>query len=154
MEERKKRYKDKEDVFPAIRKRAQESFAGGLFGGIHVFTDSVDVPDDWQLRLVVLSPDAGYSKSGTSQAIVKAGEILKNRGDQPRGKQNRLIFLAAEQDNVSRMKDQVRTMLAWESIVNDYKDNRITLDNLMARNATASIRSEEHTSELQSLMSI
>jgi predicted AAA+ superfamily ATPase len=109
MEERKKRYKDKEDVFPAIRKRAQESFAGGLFGGIHVFTDSVDVPDDWQLRLVVLSPDAGYSKSGTSQAIVKAGEILKNRGDQPRGKQNRLIFLAAEQDNVSRLKDQVRT---------------------------------------------
>ena len=139
MEERKKRYKDKEDVFPAIRKRAQESFAGGLFGGIHVFTDSVDVPDDWQLRLVVLSPDAGYSKSGTSQAIVKAGEILKNRGDQPRGKQNRLIFLAAEQDNVSRLKDQVRTMLAWESIVNDYKDNRITLDNLMARNATASL---------------
>lgn len=139
MEERKKRYKDKEDVFPAIRKRAQESFAGGLFGGIHVFTDSVDVPDDWQLRLVVLSPEAGYSKSGTSQAIVKAGEILKNRGDQPRGKQNRLIFLAAEQDNVSRLKDQVRTMLAWESIVNDYKDNRITLDNLMARNATASL---------------
>lgn len=139
MEERKKRYKDKEDVFPAIRKRAQESFAGGLFGGIHVFTDSVDVPDDWQLRLVVLSPDAGYSKSGTSQAIVKAGEILKNRGDQPRGKQNRLIFLAAEQDNISRLKDQVRTMLAWESIVNDYKDNRITLDNLMARNATASL---------------
>ncbi|HCF1493245.1 TPA: ATP-binding protein [Pseudomonas aeruginosa] len=139
MEERKKRYKDKEDVFPAIRKRAQESFAGGLFGGIHVFTDSVDVPDDWQLRLVVLSPDAGYSKSGTSQAILKAGEILKNRGDQPRGKQNRLIFLAAEQDNVSRLKDQVRTMLAWESIVNDYKDNRITLDNLMARNATASL---------------
>lgn len=139
MEERKKRYKDKEDVFPAIRKRAQESFAGGLFGGIHVFTDSVDVPDDWQLRLVVLSPDAGYSKSGASQAIVKAGEILKNRGDQPRGKQNRLIFLAAEQDNVSRLKDQVRTMLAWESIVNDYKDNRITLDNLMARNATASL---------------
>lgn len=139
MEERKKRYKDKEDVFPVIRKRAQESFAGGLFGGIHVFTDSVDVPDDWQLRLVVLSPDAGYSKSGTSQAIVKAGEILKNRGDQPRGKQNRLIFLAAEQDNVSRLKDQVRTMLAWESIVNDYKDNRITLDNLMARNASASL---------------
>lgn len=139
MEERKKRYKDKEDVFPTIRKRAQESFAGGLFGGIHVFTDSVDVPDDWQLRLVVLSPDAGYSKSGTSQAIVKASEILKNRGDQPRGKQNRLIFLAAEQDNVSRLKDQVRTMLAWESIVNDYKDNRITLDNLMARNATASL---------------
>jgi predicted AAA+ superfamily ATPase len=139
MEERKRRYKDKEDVFPAIRKRVQESFAGGLFGGVHVFTDSVDVPDDWQLRLVVLAPDAGYSKSGTSQAVAKAGDILKSRGEQPRQKQNRLIFLAAEQDNVSRLKDQVRTMLAWESIVNDYKDNRITLDNLMAKNATASL---------------
>lgn len=138
MEERKKRFKDKEDVFPAIRKRVQESFASGVFGGIHVFTDSVDVPDDWQLRLVVLAPDAGYSKSGPSQAIGKATEILKSRGEQPRQKQNRLVFLAADSDSVSRLKDQVRSLLAWESIVSDYKDNRITLDNLMAKNATAS----------------
>ncbi len=138
MEERKKRFKDREDVFPAIRKRVEESFANGLFGGRHVFTESGDVPDDYQLRLVVLSPDSGYSKSGASQAIAKASDILKNRGEQPRQKQNRLIFLAAEHDNVSRLREQVRTMLAWESIVNDYKDNRITLDNLMAKNATAS----------------
>jgi hypothetical protein len=138
MEDRKKRFKDKEDVFPAIRKRVQDSFATGVFGGVHVFTDSVDVPDDWQLRLVVLAPDYGYSKSGPSQAIGKAAEILKSRGEQPRQKQNRLVFLAADSDSVSRLKDQVRSMLAWESIVNDYKDNRITLDNLMAKNATAS----------------
>lgn len=138
MEDRKKRFKDKEDIFPAIRKRVQDSFATGVFGGVHVFTDSVDVPDDWQLRLVVLAPDYGYSKSGPSQAIGKAAEILKSRGEQPRQKQNRLVFLAADSDSVSRLKDQVRSMLAWESIVNDYKDNRITLDNLMAKNATAS----------------
>ncbi|WP_347909851.1 DUF499 domain-containing protein [Pseudomonas grandcourensis] len=138
MEERKKRYKDKENVFPAIRKRVQESFASGVFGGIHVFTDSVDVPDDFQLRLVVLAPDYGYSKSGPSLAIGKAAEILKSRGEQPRQKQNRLVFLAADSDSVSRLKDQVRSLLAWESIVNDYKENRITLDNLMAKNASAS----------------
>lgn len=138
MEERKKRFKDKEDVFPAIRKRVQESFAPGVFGGIHVFTESVDVPDDWQLRLVVLAPDATYSKTGPSLAIGKAMEILKNRGDQPRQKQNRLVFLAADSDSVSRLKDQVRSLLAWESIVSDYKDNRITLDNLMAKNASTS----------------
>lgn len=138
MEERKKRFKDREDVFPTIRKRVQETFASGLFGGVHVFTESGDVPDDYHLRLVVLFPDAGYSKSGTSQAVTKANDILRHRGEQPRQKQNRLIFLAAEQDNVSRLKEQVRTMLAWDSIVNDYKDNRITLDNLMAKNATAS----------------
>lgn len=138
MEDRKKRFKDKEDVFPAIRKRVQESFASGVFGGVHVFTESVDVPDDYQLRLVVLGPDYGYSKSGPSQAIGKAAEILKSRGEQPRQKQNRLVFLAADSDSVSRLKDQVRSLLAWESIVNDYKENRITLDNLMAKNASAS----------------
>ena len=92
MEERKKRFKDQEDVFPAIRKRLQDSFANGVFGGIHVFTSSLDVPDDWHLRLVVLDPGAAYSKSGPSRAVGKATDILKNRGDQPRQKQNRLIF--------------------------------------------------------------
>ena len=29
-----------------------------MFGGTHVFTASSDIPDDWQLRLVVLPPDA------------------------------------------------------------------------------------------------
>ena len=92
-----------------------------IFGGIHVFTDSGDVPDDWALRLVVLPPDAAFSKSGQSLAIERATEILKKRGDQPRFKQNRLIFLAADYDSVSRLKDHVRSYLAWRSIVADYK---------------------------------
>jgi len=137
MEERKKRFKDHEDVFPAIRQRLNN--IGGCFGGVHVFTNSADVPDDWALRLVILTPDAAYSKSGQSRAISKATEILKQRGEQPRQKQNRLIFLAADADNVSRLKDHVRSVLAWESIVSDYKDNRITLDNLMGNNASASL---------------
>ena len=44
----------------------------------------------------VLPPDAAFSKSGQSLAIDRAAEILKKRGEQPRIKQNRLIFLAAE----------------------------------------------------------
>lgn len=145
MEERKKRFKDIEDVYPAIRKRLSESFASGYFGGIHVFNDSLDVPDDWALRLVVLAPDAGFSKSGHNKAIEKALSILRFRGEQPRQKQNRLIFLAPEQDNLSRLKDQVRTLLAWDSIVRDYKDNRITLDNLMGYNASASLEQSKKT---------
>jgi predicted AAA+ superfamily ATPase len=128
MEERKRRFQDKEDVFPAIRERVQRSFASGVFGGIHVFTASGDVPDDWQLRLVVLPPDAAFSRSGQSLAIERATEILKNRGDQPRFKQNRLIFLAADYDSVSRLKDQVRSTLAWQSIVGDIKEMKLNLD--------------------------
>jgi predicted AAA+ superfamily ATPase len=145
MEERKRRFQDREDVFPSIRDRVQRSFASGVFGGIHIFTGSGDVPDDWPLRLVVLPPDAAFSKSGQSLAIERATEILKKRGDQPRFKQNRLIFVAADYDSVSRLKDHVRSCLAWRSIVGDYKDNRIVLDNLMAKQAQASLDQAEET---------
>ncbi|MBF6022965.1 ATP-binding protein [Lysobacter niastensis] len=145
MEERKRRFQDKEDVFPTVRERVQRSFASGIFGGIHIFTGSGDVPDDWALRLVVLPPDAAYSKSGQSLAIDRATEILRKRGDQPRFKQNRLIYVAADYDSVSRLKDHVRSYLAWRSIVADYKDNRIVLDNLMAKQATASLEQAEET---------
>jgi hypothetical protein len=139
MEERKRRFQDKEDVFPAIRDRVQKSFATGVFGGIHIFTASSDVPDDWQLRLVVLPPDAAFSRSGQSLAIDRAMEILKNRGDQPRFKQNRLIFLAADYDSVSRLKDQVRSTLAWQSIVSDIKEMKLNLDQFQSRQASKSL---------------
>ncbi len=139
MEERKRRFQDKEDVFPAIRDRVQRSFASGVFGGTHVFTASGDIPDDWQLRLVVLPPDAAFTRSGQSLAIDRATEILKHRGDQPRFKQNRLIFLAADYDSVSRLKDQVRSTLAWQSIVSDIKDMKLNLDQFQARQAGKSL---------------
>lgn len=139
MEERKRRFQDKEDVFPAIRERVQRSFASSIFGGIHVFTVSGDIPDDWQLRLVVLPPDAAFSRSGQSLAIERATEILKNRGEQPRFKQNRLIFLAADYDSVSRLKDQVRSTLAWQSIVSDIKEMKLNLDQFQSKQASKSL---------------
>ncbi|MCW5238482.1 ATP-binding protein [Verminephrobacter eiseniae] len=145
MEERKRRFQDREDLLPSIRERVQKSVASGVFGGIHIFTGSGDVPDDWALRLVVLPPDAAFSKSDQSLAIERATGILNQRGEQPRFKQNRLIFLAADSDSVSRLKDHVRSHLAWHSIVSDYKDNRIVLDNLMAKQAQASLEQAEET---------
>jgi len=139
MEERKRRFQDQEDVFPAVRDRLQKLFATGIFGGIHVFTNSGDVPDDWQLRLVVLPPDAAFSRTGQSLAIDRATTILKTRGDQPRFKQNRLIFLAADYDSVSRLKDQVRSLLAWQSIVNDIKELKLNLDQYQSRQASKSL---------------
>lgn len=138
MEDRKRRFQDKEYVFPAIRERMQRGFASGVFGGTHIFTASGDVPDDWQLRLVVLPPDAAFSRSGQSLAITQAAGILKNRGEQPRFKQNRLIFLAADFDSVNRLKDQVRSTLAWQSIVSDIKEMKLNLDQYQSRQASAS----------------
>jgi len=94
---------------------------------------------------VVLPPEAAFSKSGQRLAVERATEILKKRGEQPRFKQNRLIFLAADYDSLTRLKDQIRSNLAWRSIVSDYKDNRLVLDNLMARQASASLEQAEET---------
>jgi hypothetical protein len=135
MEERKRRFNIREDVFPAVRERVQRSLTSGVFTGVHVFTPSGDVSDDYGLRLVALPPDAAFSRTGHSQAVERATEILKNRGDQPRQKQNRLIFIAADQDSVSRLEDQTRSLLAWQSIVTDVKETRLNLDQLQAKQA-------------------
>ena len=139
MEERKRRFQDKEDVFPAIRERVQRSFGASAFGGIHVFTASADIPDDWSLRLVILPPTAAFSRTGQSLALDQANEILKKRGDLPRIKQNRLIFLAADYDCISRLKEQVRTCLAWQSIVADIKELKLNLDQFQSRQANKSL---------------
>lgn len=139
MEERKRRFQDKEDIYPAICVQVKTSIASDLFKGIHVFTPSHDVPDDGHLRLVVLPPDATFNKAAPSFAIERATEILKNRGEQPRFKQNRLIFLAADFSNLSRLADHVRSKLAWESIVNDIKDMRLILDQLQIKQANKNL---------------
>ena len=145
MEERKRKFQDREDVLPAIRDRVQKSFASGLFAGVHVFTPSGDIPDDWQMRLVVLPPDAYHSRAGRSLAAERALEIIRKRGDQPRFRQNRLIFLAPDYDNVSRLRDLTRSMLAWQSIVSDIKDLKLNLDLFQARQAGKSLDEANET---------
>ncbi|MCM1512954.1 MAG: DUF499 domain-containing protein [Oxalobacter formigenes] len=135
MEERKRRFTDEIDVLQMIQRQIQRSFSS--MPAIHVFTESGDIADDWTLRFVVLSPAFPHSKTGQSLAENKALEILKQHGNQPRYKQNRLLFIAADANNVSRLKDQARTLLAWNTIISDYKDERIVLDNLMAKHVSA-----------------
>ena len=137
MEDRKRRFNMREDVYPYIREKLR--FASGFFGGVHVFTGSGDVPDDWALRLVVLPPEATFGRSAQTPATDAALAILKQRGEQPRQKQNRLIFLAPDADSVSRLKEQVCSVLAWQSIVADVKEGRLNLDQHQAKQASSSL---------------
>lgn len=138
MEERKRRFSDKEDIFPVIRDRLQRNLSSGVFGGVHVFTPSEDIPDDWALRLVVIPPDVAYDKNVPTLVFEHAIRILKQRGEQPRQKQNRLIFLAADNNIVTRLKEQVRALLAWQSIISDSKELRLNLDQYQAIQANKS----------------
>ena len=135
MEERKRRFNDS-DVAEGIREALMRVMGSTPFDGVHYFTPAVDVPDDWALRLVVLPPNQAWSRSGPNPARDAAATMLKSRGDQPRQRQNRLLFLAADSDQIMHLRDMVRALLAWRSIESDIKDLRLNLDALQQRQAT------------------
>lgn len=138
MEERKRRFKDEEDVYPLLRQIVQRSLGSGPFDSFHVFTPHADVPDDWSLRLVVLSPQDAHSRTTPGTATQAAMSVLRHRGDQPRVKMNRVLFLAADAEQVSHLKDTLRILLAWKSIISDVREDRITLDNRQLKQAEQS----------------
>lgn len=130
MESRKAHLSEADEVLPLIRERVGRVFnKNNHFVGIHVFTPSVDVPDDFGLgpRLVVLPPNAGYRRHDESLALHAATGVLEKRGDAPRLKRNRLIFLAPDGDAVQRLRDAARTYLAWKSIVEAVQQRRMDL---------------------------
>ncbi|WP_020565890.1 ATP-binding protein [Methylosarcina fibrata] len=138
METRKQRFTERDDVIPLLKDRVNRVMAKGhVFAGIHVFTASVDVPDEYGVgpRLVVLAPNAAFSKGASNTAFAAAEEILRNRGDQPRQKQNRLLFLAPDYDVVSRLREQARSYLAWASIVSDIEAEKLVLDTIQVKQA-------------------
>ncbi len=133
MEERKRRFENRaNEVNPEIRARLVKLVNRGCFGGVHIFTPAADIPDDFDLRLCVISPEKPHSKKA-GLARTEAEQILKTRGAQPRQHQNRLIFLAADEDSIGRLRDQVKTYLAWKSIKEDLDNLKLNLDMLQAR---------------------
>ena len=100
MEDRKRRFNDKDDVVPVIKDQLQRLLSMAV-STEYIFTRSDDIPDDYSLRLVILPPDAYYLRSGGSFAIVGApnsdgAKKIPQPEENNRLKQNRLIFLAAD----------------------------------------------------------
>ena len=144
MEERKHRFdnKEKEEIYPIIKTNLQKLFTGNFFEGLHIFTPSVDIPDDTALRLVVLSPEYPYNKDILKFLQDKVNETLKKRGDKPRIMQNRLLFLVSDQQVVIRLVDQIKTMLSWKSIIDDVNQMRLNLDQIQLKQAEKHCKNE------------
>ena len=136
MEDRKRRFDDG-DVVEKIHEVLKKAVGtgGGLFDGVHVFTPHADVPDDSGLRLVVLSPAHWYSREEPRQAAGAVLDHVKNNGGRPRYRGNRLVFLAADQGVLSRLRDTARVALAWQSIVDDVETGRLNIDVLQQNQA-------------------
>ena len=95
MEDRKRRFQDKDDVIPAVRDRVQRTLAQGVFGGV----PRVHRQRRHPRRLGAASGGAAADSWLPPQRRPigdppRHGDTRKHRGEQPRFKQNRLIFLA------------------------------------------------------------
>ena len=144
MEDRKGRLDAHGEVRAKLAEVVKKLASGsGLFDGLHVFTPSADVPDDSVLRLVFLSPEKAYSKQEPKAAFDEALEITASNGTRPRYRGNRLVFIAADQASLPRLRDCICTALAWASIVDDIKDGRLNIDRLQENQAKKELDSAE-----------
>ena len=136
MEDRKGRFDERNEVRGKIADvLAKLTSTRGLFDGVHVFTPHSDVPDDSQLRLVILDPERHYSKQMVQVATDAVTDHVRNNGTKPRFRGNRLVFLAPDGGSFGRLRDLVRTALAWGSIVSDINTGRLNIDRLQEAQA-------------------
>ena len=144
MEERKKRFDESTDVRAKMGSVLQKITNGiTFFDGLHIFTAHADVPDDSALRLVIFAPEYFYARDESRPANDAVMDYVRMNGTKPRYRANRLLFLAPDHGALSRLRDAIRTALAWGSIVADVKDGRLNIDQLQRQQA----EKELHTAE-------
>ena len=109
-----------EEVETEIVRRLRKIRERGNFRAVHPCPSSGDVPDEPEVRLVILSPKTGYRATDrNSPAQIAATEILDKRGEIPRAYRNMLIFVARDVAHWSPLESESRHYLAWGSIVED-----------------------------------
>lgn len=118
----------------------------GEFHGVHVAPDSsAYVGDEQEARLVVLGPDYPYEKNDGARAIEAAEQILKTRGSGQRLYRNMLVFLAPDSARLAELRDGMRLLMAWSSIVNEHE--ALNLDAFQRRQAESKKADFEKTVE-------
>ncbi len=144
MEDRKGRFNDQNEVRGKLAEILRKlAGSGGGFEGVHIFTPHADVPDDGALRLCLLPPEKYYTKADARLASDEVVEVVRNNGTKPRYRGNRLIFLAPDQASLARLRDCIRTALAWASITEDVREARLNIDRLQDQQA----KKEQQTAE-------
>jgi len=136
-----------EQVEDALIEMLRERRPRGPFAAVHAApASSGDVPDEQQLRLVILGPSATWiAKQERSPAHEAAAEILASRGTSPRTWQNRLVFLAPERNRLQELEEAVKSWLAWRSVVDDIHSEQLNVDTYQRRNAEGKLANAERT---------
>lgn len=136
-----------DDVEDEIKKRLrEEARSRGDFSKVHACASSGDVPDEREVRLVILGPESPHTgKQLDSSACKEAAAILESRGTSPRSYKNTLIFLAPDATRLKELQQAVRQYLAWSSIQRDA--NTLNLDPFQSKQADTKTKSADETVE-------
>ena len=135
--------RDPDEVEAEIRRKVQAAVAKrGDFHGIHCFPrEAADVPDDPNVRLVILGVHQAYIKGGNSPAEAAARALLDSRGTAPRLCRNAVVFLAPDKTRLQDLEGTVRMYLAWESILKEKEV--LNLTPFQAKQAEVRLKEEE-----------
>ena len=91
----------------------------------------------------LLAPEQFYSREEPRLAFDGVLDYVRNNGNKPRYRGNRLIFVAPDHGALARLRDCIRVALAWNSIVEDVAAMRLVLDNLQAEQAKKELKGAE-----------
>jgi len=117
-----------------VKRLRDEARTRADFSKVHACVSSSDVPDEREVRLVLLSPEFPHSsKDGRSAARREAASILESRGSSPRNYKNTLVFLAGDANRLRELEQAVRQYLAWSTIWDDKVT--LNLDQFQSRQA-------------------
>lgn len=115
--------RDPDKIIQELNKRLRDDLRQmGDFSRIHPMPHSgQDVPDDPEVRLVVMGMEFPYGREPSCPAELAAKAIFESRGNTPRLYRNSLIFLAPDKTRLQDLDEAIRKYLAWESILSEIK---------------------------------
>jgi predicted AAA+ superfamily ATPase len=127
-----------------VRRLREEARSRSDFAKVHACAPSGDVPDDREVRLVILGPEhAHMAKDQRSAARQEAAAILESRGSGPRNYKNALVFLAADATRLRELHQAVRQHLAWSSIWDERE--KLNLDPFQTKQADTKRKGADET---------
>ena len=133
------------DVVDEIQRRLRDQARSrGDFTKVHACAPSGDIPDEREVRLIVLGPEYPHTgKDQNSSARKEAAAILEYRGSSPRTYKNTMVFLAADNNRLKELEQAIRQYLAWKSIWEEKEP--LNLDPFQSRQAETKRRNADET---------
>lgn len=127
-----------------VRRLRDEARSRGDFHRVHACVSGSDIPDEHEVRLVVLGPEHQHSKGQADSAARKEAQgILDNRGSSPRSYKNTLVFLAGDASRLKELQSAIKQFLAWKSIWDERE--QLNLDPFMSKQADTKRKNADDT---------